>query len=319
MTFYANGKLLLTAEYFVLDGATALALPTKLGQTLEIEDESDVLGKKFAWHFSTPNTVNWFSSFWDIRGFDLEHADGSEDTEPICKVLKKVFKAIDKLNPDFWEQQEGKSAVTKLEFPKNWGLGSSSTLIWLLAQWAEIDPFVLNDLAFSGSGYDIACAGAQKPILFERRNKQAIFTEVDFHPPFSDNLYFVFLNQKQNSREGIARYREKAQNLPPPDGIGMFHKYFDQILALTNAFLHATRLSDFEKHIVEHEQLVASVIDLPRAKSLFFNDFWGEIKSLGAWGGDFVLATSDRSYEETKQYFAQRGFDTMLKYDNLIL
>ena len=31
-TFYSNGKLLITGEYVVLDGAKALALPTKFGQ-----------------------------------------------------------------------------------------------------------------------------------------------------------------------------------------------------------------------------------------------------------------------------------------------
>ena len=35
--FYSHGKLLLTAEYAVLDGAKALALPTKLGQSLEVK------------------------------------------------------------------------------------------------------------------------------------------------------------------------------------------------------------------------------------------------------------------------------------------
>ncbi len=36
-TFRSNGKLLLTAEYLVLDGARAIALPTKLGQSLTVE------------------------------------------------------------------------------------------------------------------------------------------------------------------------------------------------------------------------------------------------------------------------------------------
>ena len=35
-TFYSNGKLLLTGEYLVLNGAVALAIPTKFGQTLTI-------------------------------------------------------------------------------------------------------------------------------------------------------------------------------------------------------------------------------------------------------------------------------------------
>ena len=42
--FYSNGKLLLTAEYLVLDGAQALALPTQLGQKLIVTDgKEDIL------------------------------------------------------------------------------------------------------------------------------------------------------------------------------------------------------------------------------------------------------------------------------------
>ena len=34
--FYSHGKLLLTGEYLVLDGALALAVPCKLGQSLTV-------------------------------------------------------------------------------------------------------------------------------------------------------------------------------------------------------------------------------------------------------------------------------------------
>lgn len=316
MTFHANGKLLLTAEYFVLDGAKALALPTKLGQSLTIEPAPDVYGKNLYWRSTAPDMPSWFWGDVQLPNLFIKYYAGDKS---LCEGLEKIFKAIDVMNPLFWRTKNAISATTNLEFPRNWGLGSSSTLIWLLAKWAEIDPFVLNNMSFGGSAYDIACAGANKPIFFERKNNQPLFTEVDFKPPFADNLYFVFLNQKQNSREGIARYREKAKQLPPPDGIGMFHKYIDDISALTDAFHAASNLIDFEKLIVAHEDLVASIVELPRAKSLYFNDFWGEIKSLGAWGGDFVLATSDHSFEETKQYFEAKGFDTILKYNELIL
>ena len=36
-SFFANGKLLLTSEYLVLDGAKAFAIPTKKGQSLHVE------------------------------------------------------------------------------------------------------------------------------------------------------------------------------------------------------------------------------------------------------------------------------------------
>jgi len=47
-TCYSNGKLLLTGEYLVLEGATALAVPTKFGQDLKVEkikEKSINLGK----------------------------------------------------------------------------------------------------------------------------------------------------------------------------------------------------------------------------------------------------------------------------------
>jgi hypothetical protein len=37
---------------------------------------------------------------------------------------------------------------------------------------------------------------------------------------------------------------------------------------------------------------------------------------LGAWGGDFVLATGG---EKEKQYFIQKGFTTVLSYAEMIL
>ena len=47
--FYSHGKLLLSAEYAVLDGANALALPTKYGQTLKVKpiDTSEIRWKSF--------------------------------------------------------------------------------------------------------------------------------------------------------------------------------------------------------------------------------------------------------------------------------
>ncbi len=48
-TFYSNGKLLLTGEYLVLDGAKALALPTKMGQNLQVvtHDKPTISWKSF--------------------------------------------------------------------------------------------------------------------------------------------------------------------------------------------------------------------------------------------------------------------------------
>ena len=48
--FYSNGKLLLTGEYFVLDGAKSLAVPTNCGQDLTVEPikESQLIRKSYS-------------------------------------------------------------------------------------------------------------------------------------------------------------------------------------------------------------------------------------------------------------------------------
>ena len=307
MTLHANGKLLLTAEYFVLDGAKALALPTKLGQSLTVLPSPDENGH---WQSFDADGSMWFEADFSIKNYDILSTNNADVAKQLVEILQTCRVLKSEIATETPPQYKPLKIETHLTFPKNWGLGTSSTLIYNLAKLFNINAFDLLERAFGGSGYDIACAGAERPIFFERRNKEVIFSEVDFKPPFADSLYFVFLNQKQNSREGIARYREKSKQLPP--------QYFDDISALTDAFFKASSLTDFEKLIVEHEKAVGSIIDLPRAQSLYFNDFWGEIKSLGAWGGDFVLATSNRTFEETRWYFWERGFTTILKYDDLI-
>ncbi len=58
MKFYSNGKLLITGEYVILDGALSLAIPSVFGQTLEIiEDES----KHISWISKNSDGKIWFN------------------------------------------------------------------------------------------------------------------------------------------------------------------------------------------------------------------------------------------------------------------
>jgi mevalonate kinase len=302
-TFYAHGKLLLTAEYFILDGAVGLALPTKLGQSLSIELSENT---QSMWQSYDADGSLWFEATLGLNDYDIKETNDAATAERLTNILRAA-KALKNSNTPY----EPIHITTELTFPRAWGLGTSSTLIYNLATLFNINPFDLLNKTFGGSGYDLACAGATKPILYHRINDTPHWKEVDFNPPFSEQLYFIYLGKKQNSREGIKHYREKAKNLPP--------QYFDEITALTHAFLTENDFKNFEKLIIEHEEKVADIIELKRAKSLIFNDFWGEIKSLGAWGGDFVLATSDRTEAETRTYFEAKGFNTFLTYKDLIL
>jgi mevalonate kinase len=294
-TFYAHGKLLLTAEYFVLDGAKALALPTKQGQGLEVQSLPLLHGAISTLQWTSWDEIKktWFEGIFDLKTL---HCLGYSD-ESTATRLEEILKTARQLNPTFLNDfQISWQCGTFLEFPRTWGLGTSSTLISMLATWAQVNPYLLLEQTFGGSGYDLACAIADSPILYQ--NRQA--TQTLFQPSFLENLYFVYLGKKQNSREGIARYRANVKTQP---------NLIDEISALTIAIQNAPSLRVFDELLLEHETIVARSLDLSRAKTLYFKDFWGEIKSLGAWGGDFVLATSQRNSLETIHYFKTKGLN----------
>jgi len=153
--FYANGKLLLTSEYLVLDGALAIALPTKLGQSLTVEKNNK---QKLVWESQNSKSYPWFQHIYT-------HLHQKIDNNPIAERLRVILLQAQQQNPKFINKLVD-NVTTKLTFPRNWGLGTSSTLIHLIAQWAKCDPFELLFEAFGGSGYDIACAGADGPISY---------------------------------------------------------------------------------------------------------------------------------------------------------
>ena len=117
----------------------------------------------------------------------------------------------------------------------------------------------------------------------------------------------MHLNQKQNSREGIQRFKEKRSNIKDE---------LKEISEISLKMSKATDLAEFEHLIREHEQIISKIIELPTVKEKLFPDYFGEIKSLGAWGGDFVLVTGN---ESTSDYFKQKGYNTILSYSEMVL
>ena len=303
--YRGNGKLLLTGEYFVLDGAEALAVPTKLGQRLSvnIQEKCDNL---IHWKSFDNENKSWFEATINTAKMSVLKSNNEE----VSDRLLQMFDAIKTLNPKAFSIKNDLNVATYLEFPQDWGLGSSSTLIYTLAKWCEVNPYLLLEKTMGGSGYDIACAGENTAILYQRKENEATYQTVDFDPSFSENLYFIFLGRKQNSREGIARYRAHGKKN---------NSTIAEISELTKLALLSNTLSDFEKIIFAHEKIISSVVSLPCAKDLYFQDYFGTVKSLGAWGGDFVMATSDRSFSETQSYFQKKGFQTVLPYCQIIL
>lgn len=299
--YYSNGKLLITGEYVVLDGALSLAIPTQLGQSLIVEPIDQ---PKLLWKSIDEKGKCWFET--ELKSSDI-NKKSIENSNDIAKRLLDILKAAKKLNPTFLHKNQGFKITTKLDFKKDWGLGTSSTLINNIAQWAKIDPYTLLKMTFGGSGYDIACAQHDYPITYQIKHNQSIVSEVSFNPTFHKHLYFIYLNKKQNSRDGIAQYRLNPTNK---------NISINKINAITKEMISCNSLSEFENLLTNHELIISRLINQKPIKEQYFTDFNGSIKSLGAWGGDFMLVASQKNPES---YFKNKGFETIIPFQEMIL
>ena len=294
--FYGHGKLLLTGEYAVLDGANALAIPTRFGQKISINSvDSD---ERVLW--------NSYEAVSDKRWLFFDYDWKSEILSPKIKGTLKVLHYLKTCKPELFTKAV--KVETHLEFPTQWGLGSSSTLIYCLAQWADVNAFELLENTFGGSGYDVACAGSNKPIFYTNENTPT-WDVVDYNPTFKEHLYFVYLGKKMNSRKAIKHYRAQESS----------KNWLNKISGLTSSFLEANSLKELEEIMEAHEYVVSERIKTPKVKEVYFEDYWGSVKSLGAWGGDFVLMTNNRSRKELEDYLKPKNMETIFTFEEMIL
>ncbi len=313
--FYSNGKLLLTGEYLVLDGALSLAVPTQFGQSLTIETIDE---PKLIWESIDSNDDVWFEDVFLLRNNEI--LNQVQDDSNVSIRLLQILNTVKQLNPNFLNSEFGFKVTTKLDFPQFWGLGSSSTLINNIAQWANVDAYQLLEQTFGGSGYDIACAQHNVPITYQLtrpfdcaqgdntlNDKKRKICEIDFNPEFKNNLFFVHLNKKQNSRDGIEQYNANKNN---------FSLAISEISDITSNIISCNSLEHFETLITSHEHIISKVIKQKPIKELLFSSYKGTIKSLGAWGGDFILATGNKN---SMDYFRRKGYNTIITYDNMFL
>ena len=306
----SHGKLLLTGEYVVLDGALSLAVPTKFGQSLEVEAIED---PEIIWKSLDENGNIWFETTFETTNNEISHGVYFErsrkvrNDNDVSERLIQILNAAKQLNPNFLNTSNGFKIITKLDFPRHWGLGTSSTLINNIAQWAHVDAYKLLEITFGGSGYDIACAQHHTPITYQLENNKPIVKPIDFNPPFKDHLYFVYLNKKQNSREGIKHYNVNK---------GPLKTVIRDINHITSQIITSNSLEGFETLIAQHEAIISKLTKQKVIKALLFNDFKGCVKSLGAWGGDFILVSSK---ENPTSYFNQKGFETVIPYADMVL
>ena len=317
--FNSHGKFLLTGEYLVLKGALALALPLKLGQGLEVE-QLETNNEQIQWKAWRPEG-RWFSVTLNRENLVNFSTDDPDKAMRLCQILQ----AVKQLNPKAFEGNDLKF-TTRLDFDPNWGLGSSSTLIANLARWAKVNPYELLKLTFGGSGYDLACATAEGPIYYQLagldcfvpRNDAKRQSEptpkvdlVDFNPPFAEHLFFVYQGQKQSSSKEIKAFLEKAN---PAD----LQKDIEAVSEISRALPKCESLDEFAMLMQCHERIIARCIGQEPVQKRF-PDFEGVLKSLGAWGGDFILAATGWDENQVREYFKGKGLEVVFGYKEIVL
>ena len=137
-TFYSNGKLLITGEYVVLDGAKAFALPTQFGQSLSVEENDNAT---IHWQSYDADGSIWYQDTFTVE--DIMLHDTTTNTDSIQNTLLTILQEALKLNRSSFNTNNGYHITTQLTFQRNWGLGTSSTLLNNIAQWLQIDAFIL--------------------------------------------------------------------------------------------------------------------------------------------------------------------------------
>lgn len=299
MKFIAHGKFLITGEYAVLNNVPALAIPLKLNQHLEITPRDD---QEITWKSFNSDGELWYQVMTNVN--DL-YSDCINCNNPITFKLSEILNTALHLTSN--TSLRGFDAVMTLDFDRHSGMGTSSTLISCIAQWLKCDPYQLQFKCFGGSGYDVACAVANNPIIYKYNDGEPSVQNVHFTPAIKDQIFFVYLNRKQDSRDSIAQFNKELLSEDVRNELSnMPHRFIET----------ANDLDAYNKTIHRHEDIISKLVGIETIKKQLFRDYTGAIKSLGGWGGDFVMATGD---QKERLYFKNKGYDIIYEWDDVVL
>ena len=290
------GKLLITSEYYVTKGSLALAIPTKFRQSLDFKCDNS---NRLKWKSYDKENDIWIDCEFELSNFKI-----TKNKNKHSKTLQSILISANNINPEFLKNNGGGIVTTQLNFSRKWGLGTSSTLINNISKWANIDPYELLWSNYKGSGYDIACALAKRPILYKLENNIPIVKSIHFSPDYTKNIFFVYLNKKQDSNKEIDKFFE----------LKISNQTINKLSDLTLEFVNSKTLLDFQNCLIKHENIISKTLKIDTIKNIYFKDYEGQIKSLGAWGGDFILAAGPLN---SKKYFYDKGYNTVLNYKEI--
>lgn len=302
-SFFARGKLLLTSEYVVLDGIPAVAVPTYKGQRLEVNEAAD--RSVLAWTARAHDGSIWLEGSLERTPEGWKPSSAFAPPAPALDGLAGLLTAAEHLRGT---PLPGGSAETFLEFPNDYGWGSSSTLISLVAQWAEVDALALHFATQNGSGYDAVCALASGPIRYTRTGPaSAQWVPVSLAHWPHNTLYLVHLGEKQRSAQDVVRYRNIAPNPLLLKAVG----------EAAELLYKASSPLEWSEAARTHEEAMGKVLGRTPVAETRFANYPHAVKSLGAWGGDFVLAQVLEASD--LQWFKERGFSTVLPWSDCVV
>ncbi len=282
-SFYAPGKILLNGEYTVLVGFEGMALPVKCGQWLD------------SWVFNTPaaaidtlyyqaldeNDQPWFQLSVSLDDL-LPSSDIISTDKPVAETFLKLLNLV----PDgFFESGKSIRLVTRLEFNRNSGLGSSSTFVALMSQFFGLNAQWVQAELFGGSGYDVAIAQVQKPLVFWRNQQGVHFRPWKLSSSLTQQWHIVFWGDKVNSRNSSAAVKETLDQLSADTAYKM---QLEKILSLTR---DAQDIPTLETSLEMMQMFLSQLLGLETPyQSLGLKPVsQGLCKWLGAWGGDMLL------------------------------
>ncbi len=298
--FSASGKLLLFGEYFVLRGAQSIVMPLRYEQTLSVSPHTS---ENIRWQ-CFENGNEWLDITLSPESRIINTSDEKKAT-----IVQHLLNTIKKKKPSL--KILGLHFHFEIDFKRNYGFGTSSTFISLLSQWSGVNPYLLLEKSFGGSGFDIAAATATEPFIYQADRLHADakrqINPVRISKNISNQLLFVYTGKKQRSRDEVMGF-EKI--VTPPNQIAEMNHIIEKVLS-------CEEIRDFEEQMNRSELLLSTILNMRPVKLLNFSDYPYSVKSLGAWGGDFIMATF-RDETKARNYFSERGMHPIFNYQQLI-
>lgn len=293
-TFASRGKVMITGEYLTLLGARAFAWPTRKQQHLSV---SPLHGKKgiIEWVAKDHHGVMWFSALFDIEE-TVTYRQASD--ELVARKLANILTKAMEMGGRSALKDHAWAVETKIEWPNEWGLGSSSTLIVNISSWLGVNPFKLQEATIGGSGYDIACALSNEPIVYEKKS-QIMAGKVPKSKLMLEYCGLAYSGNKANTSNAVSHFMDKFSGKDLTSKIDLINR-------LTYKVLEASRIEIIIQAFRIHEETIGYLLDREPVGALKYSDFDGIVKSCGAWGGDFVLFTGRQPFSEYNDHVATK-------------